>query len=168
MRLLSISGGIVLAATISLVSGALLQPSVNATENNSAATQRGGVPRIVLQAMSWWYLSAQVSRTQLPADLAAHYVVIDLRQTEDFTRGHLPGAVNIPAEQLVAQLGSAAPDHAQPILLYGYDEIHSVRSLATLRLLAYTHVVHLQDGWPGSAGAPDANADFAKYSGTTS
>ncbi len=149
MRLLNISGGVILAAAISITGGALVDPIIDATPiNSSAETQRGDVPRIVLQAMSWWYLSSQISRAQLPTDPAAHYVIIDLRQPEDFARNHLPGAVNIPADQIVAQLGGVAPDHNQNILLYGYDETHSVRSLATLRLLAYTQVVHLKDGWP--------------------
>lgn len=168
MRLLSIGGGAILAAVIGIAGGAQLN-TVDATPmNRSAAKQQGDVPRIVLQTMSWWYFSSQVSRAALPANPAAHYLVIDLRQPEDFARGHLPGAVNVPAEQVIAQLGGVAPDHDQQILLYGYDETHSVRSLATLRLLAYTHVVHLKDGWPGNATAPDSNAEFPKHSATTS
>ena len=169
MRVLSISGGILFAAAISLVGGSVLRPNLNAEPTKSAAaTQRGEVPRIVLQAMSWWYFSAQVSRAQLPAQPSAHFRIIDLRQPEDFARDHLAGAVNIPADQIIAQLGGVAPDHEQPILLYGYDETHSVRSLATLRLLAYTHVMHLKDGWPDNGAALNANATKAIAVGTTS
>lgn len=151
MRLLSIGGGIILAAVVSLVGGALFQSAdATASVNKSVAVQHEEVPHIVLQAMSWWYFRSEVSRDQLSAEPGKHYVVIDLRRPEDFARGHLPGAVNIPTDQIVAQLGAVAPDHDQDILLYGYDETHSVRSLATLRLLAYTHVVHLKDGWPGN------------------
>ena len=158
MRLLSISGGVVLTVAISLVGGALLRPMDSTPMNHAMVTQRGDVPLVVLQAMSWWYFNAQVSHAQLPADPAAHYVIIDLRQPEDFVRGHLPGAVNVPADQIIAQLGGVAPDHDQNILLYGYDETHSVRSLAALRLLAYTRVVHLKNGWPGNNVLSDARA----------
>lgn len=147
MRLLSISGGIVLATVISLASAALLPPVDAKPVDTTAAIPRDDVPDIVLQAMSWWYFNAQIARAQLPENPAAHYLVIDLRAPKDFARGHLPGAVNVPADQVVAQLGGVAPDHDKNILLVGYDETHSVRSLATLRLLAYTHVMHLTDGW---------------------
>ena len=169
MRLLSNSGGVILAVAISLAGGVLLQPSVDAAPaNNSTVTQREDVPRIVLRTMSWWYFSSQITHAQLAADPATHYVIIDLRRPEDFARGHLPGAVNIPADQVIAQLGGVAPDHDQNILLYGYDETHSVRSLATLRLLAYSHVVHLKGGWPGNDTLPDTNAALIKHSATTS
>lgn len=168
MRLLSISGGIILAAAIGVMGGALV-PAMDAISNNhTTATQREDVPHVVLQAMSWWYFSSQLSYAQLPANLAAHYMVVDLRQPEDFATSHLPGAVNIPADQIIAQLGSVAPDHDQNILLYGYDETHSVRSLAALRLLAYTHVKHLKDGWPDSSLPSALNAAVTKHSATTS
>ena len=168
MRLLSVSGGAILAVAISLVGGALIHPLDTAPANDATVAQHDDVPHIVLQAMSWWYFNAQVSHSQLPANPAAHYVIIDLRQPEDFARGHLPGAVNVPADQIVAQLGGVAPDHDQSILLYGYDETHSVRSLAALRLLAYTRVVHLKDGWPGNDASPGINAQFRNHSATTS
>lgn len=163
MRLLGISGGVVLAVMISMVGGALLRPLEAAPANVDTSTQHNDVPYIVLQAMSWWYFNAQVSHAQLPADPAAHYVIIDLRQPADFARGHLPGAVNVPADQLVAQLGGVAPNHDQNILLYGYDETHSVRSLAALRLLAYTRVVHLKDGWPGNDSQVDTRTRSVSY-----
>ena len=168
MRLLSISGGIILAAGISFVGGAFVQPADLTPANNSTSVQREDVPYIVLQAMSWWYFSSQVSRAQVASDTATQYVVIDLRQPEDFARSHLPGAVNVPADQIIVRLGAVAPDHDQNILLYGYDETHSVRSLATLRLLAYTHVVHLKDGWPSNNVAPDSSAASTKHSATMS
>lgn len=166
MRLLSISGGIMLAAAISVVGGALV-PTMDATSSDrTTATQHEDVPRVVLQVMSWWYFNSQLSLDQLTTDPAAHYVIVDLREPEDFARSHLPSAVNIPTDQIVAQLGSVAPDHDQNILLYSYDETHSVRSLAALRLLAYTHVMHLKDGWP-SSGMPTAlNATVTKHSAT--
>ena len=101
MRLLSISGGIILAAAISVMGGALV-PAMDAIANNHTTAQREDVPHVVLQAMSWWYLSSQLSHAQLPTNPAAHYVVVDLRQPEDFARSHLPGAVNIPADQIIA------------------------------------------------------------------
>ena len=166
MRLLSISGGIILAATIGVVGGTLV-PTMDATSTSRAtATQRDDVPRVVLQVMSWWYFNSQLSLAQLLADPAAHYVIVDLRQPEDFAHSHLPGAVNIPANQIVAQLGSVAPNHDQNILLYGYDETHSVRSLAALRLLAYTHVKHLKDGWPDSSVPTALNAAVTNHSAT--
>ena len=168
MRLLSISGGIILAAGISLVGGALVQPADKTPGENSNTVQSGDVPRIVLQTMSWWYFTSQISRTQLSSTPATPYVVIDLRQPEDFARSHLPGAVNVPADQIIAQLGAVAPDHDQNILLYGYDETHSVRTLATLRLLAYTHVVHLKDGWQSDNTPFNSKSASTNHSATMS
>lgn len=163
MRLLSISGGVILAAIISFVGGGLLQPSNASQENLIASKQRNDVPRIVLQAMSWWYFSAQISLAEYYEHAAGHSVVIDLRQPEDFALGHLPGAVNVPAEQLIVQLGGVVPNHDQNIVLYGYDETHSVRSLATLRLLAYSHVIHIKGGWANKYAMPNVSVNTIKY-----
>jgi rhodanese-related sulfurtransferase len=62
-------------------------------------------------------------RTEMTADELAALIaqgraprIVDVRSPEKFAAGHLPGAVNIPAEEL--EEGAAQLDAATPTLLY--------------------------------------------------
>jgi rhodanese-related sulfurtransferase len=115
------------------------------------ANQHSAVPANKPERDSDWMLSAmtlihndyEIAAAELDGDPAARFLVIDLRLPEDFARGGLPGARNIPEANLLAQIGSMTSDREQPILLYGYSEEHSIRSVLALRLLSFTHVFHV-------------------------
>jgi rhodanese-related sulfurtransferase len=131
--------GIMLAAVL----------ATTAVAAQMTGTSAAGSERIGLTLLNWLHHDAVVDN--MDAATAGH-IIIDLRRPEDYARGHIPGAVNIPEFNVVAQIGAVAPDHNRPILVYGYDATHSVRSVIALRLLAYTQVQHLKDGLPAAAG----------------
>jgi rhodanese-related sulfurtransferase len=54
-------------------------------------------------------LTALIAQGRAPA-------IVDVRSPEKYAEGHLPGAVNIPAEQL--EEGTARLDPAVPTLFY--------------------------------------------------
>lgn len=81
--------------------------------------------------------------------------VLDVRPTDEFALGHLPGAVNIPLDDLEARLTEFDP--AQEIVAYcrGAYCVLSFEAVAALRSRGFT-VRRLEDGYPEwkAAGLP--------------
>ena len=83
-------------------------------------------------------------------------VVLDLRGTDEFAKGHVLGAKNVP----VADLERRAPDlekhKAKPIIVYGADSNSAGGAVATLRKLGFASVHNLAGGYAGwqQAGLP--------------
>jgi rhodanese-related sulfurtransferase len=132
--------GIAGIIAVVLVSTTLAFASQN-SDGRRAAAHRGD--DWMLSAMTLLHGDYAIAAGELPVEPAGQFMVIDLRLPEDFARGSLPGAVNIPEKNLLAQIGSMTSDRRQPILLYGYSEQHSIRSVLALRLLNFTHVFHV-------------------------
>jgi rhodanese-related sulfurtransferase len=74
-------------------------------------------------------------------------VVLDVRPEDEFALGHLPGALNIPAEELERRLDELPKD--QEIVAYcrGTYCVLSFEAVAALRLKGY-RVRRLEDGFP--------------------
>lgn len=97
-----------------------------------------------------------VSREELLERTRAGLVtVLDVRPTDEFTAGHIPGAINIPMNELAARIAELDP--AQEIVAYcrGAYCVLSFEAVATLRALGF-EVRRLEDGLPEwrAAGLP--------------
>lgn len=154
MRLYSFSGGIVVLAVVGLFAGGFtLALSTTVHADTASHTTVDNVPTFVARLMNWAHAGSLLDYAELPADPSTQYVVVDLRSAQDFARGHLAGAVNVPPEFLVAHLGEHVTDPNRAILLYGYSEMQSLQSVMALRLFAYQKVLHLRSGWPATASS---------------
>lgn len=98
---------------------------------------------LVLSAMTLIHSDYAMTPDAIPGDIASSHVVIDIRLPEDFAKAHIAGAVNIPERNVLAQIRSMIASPDQPILIYGYSEQQSIRSVVALRLLNYTRVFHV-------------------------
>ncbi len=65
------------------------------------------------------------------------YFIIDLRKNEHYKAGHIPGAVNIRANELLPSKKLAYLPKNKPIVLYCYKGYTSVATTAYLRVLGY-------------------------------
>ena len=75
-------------------------------------------------------------------------VVIDVRETEEFEAGHLPGAKHVPRGYLESRVEGVAPDHSQPVVLYCASGQRSALAADTLtQLLGYEHVESMTGGY---------------------
>ncbi|SKA25501.1 Rhodanese-related sulfurtransferase [Enhydrobacter aerosaccus] len=97
-----------------------------------------------------------VSRKELVHRLkAGTVVVLDVRPQDEFVLGHLPGAVNIPVDELKRRLADIPKN--QEIVAYcrGPYCVFSFEAVALLRRHGYK-VRRLQDGYPEwrAAGLP--------------
>lgn len=82
-------------------------------------------------------------------------MVLDVRPEDEFARGHLPGALNIPLAQLERRLAELTPDREIVAYCRGPWCVLSYEAVALLRGRGY-RMRRLEDGFPEwkSAGFP--------------
>jgi len=73
--------------------------------------------------------------------------VVDVREVDEWTEGRIPGAIHIPRGNLESRIEQAAPDHAQPILVYCAAGNRSAFAAKSLEELGYESVVSLAGGY---------------------
>ena len=69
--------------------------------------------------------------------------VIDVRSEREFRERHLPGAINVPLDQLGSEIARLAPDKAQPLLLHCLSGGRSGIGKNILRRMGYMHAFNL-------------------------
>jgi molybdopterin/thiamine biosynthesis adenylyltransferase/rhodanese-related sulfurtransferase len=73
--------------------------------------------------------------------------IIDVRETEEFAAGHVPGAKHVPRGYLESRIEGAAPDRAQRLILYCASGNRSALAAHTLaHELGYEHVESMTGG----------------------
>ncbi len=73
--------------------------------------------------------------------------IVDVRGTEEFVTGHLPGAKSVPRGHLESRIESAVPDRSAPVILYCASGSRSAYAARTLREdLGYEHVQSMIGG----------------------
>ena len=72
---------------------------------------------------------------------------LDVREEDEWNEGQIPGAVHIPRGNLESRVEAAAPDHAQPIVVYCAGGSRSAFAAKTLAELGYENVVSLAGGF---------------------
>ncbi|MEA2274842.1 MAG: sulfur-carrier protein adenylyltransferase/sulfurtransferase [Solirubrobacteraceae bacterium] len=74
-------------------------------------------------------------------------VVVDVRETEEFVSGHIPGAIHVPRSYLETRIEGAVPERDRPIVLYcasGNRSAFGAKVLADQ--LGYTDVASMAGG----------------------
>ena len=91
----------------------------------------------------------EVDVTQARELLAAddRPLVVDVRELDEWTEGRIPGAIHIPRGNLESRIEQAAPDRAQPLLLYCAAGNRSAFAAKSLEELGYEKVVSLAGGY---------------------
>ncbi len=99
---------------------------------------------------------APISREELLArSRAGEVIVLDVRPSDEFALGHLPGAVNVPLRELEARLAELDPAHEVVAYCRGPYCVLSYEAVAALRARGFK-VRRLEDGLPEwrAAGLP--------------
>lgn len=83
-------------------------------------------------------------RQQLEQD---GWVLLDVREKEEYREGHLPGAVSLPRGFLELRVEQVLPDKSQPIIAYCAGGIRSLLAAKQLREMGYERVVSMAGGF---------------------
>jgi molybdopterin/thiamine biosynthesis adenylyltransferase/rhodanese-related sulfurtransferase len=74
-------------------------------------------------------------------------VVVDVRETDEWSAGHIPGAKHVPKSYLESRIEGAVPDHSQHVILYCQSGSRSAWAARTLLDdLGYDHVESMTGG----------------------
>ena len=76
-------------------------------------------------------------------------VVLDVRTSEEFSAGHIPGAINIPHDQLADRLADLPASRDQPVVVYCRSGRRAALAEDVLRRNGFTQVRHLEGDMPG-------------------
>jgi molybdopterin/thiamine biosynthesis adenylyltransferase/rhodanese-related sulfurtransferase len=75
-------------------------------------------------------------------------VIVDVRESDEWDAGHLPGAKHVPRGHLESRIEGAAPDRSQRVVLYCASGNRSALAAKTLRdELGYAHVESMTGGY---------------------
>ncbi len=83
-------------------------------------------------------------------------LVIDLRPAEEFAKGHILGAKNLPLAELERRAGELDKHKAKPVILHCADGNRAANGVALLRKSGFASVVNLSGGYAAwqQAGLP--------------
>lgn len=76
-------------------------------------------------------------------------VVLDLRSNKDYSKGHIPNAININPYEIKDKIGKINQDKNVPIIVYCYSGSVSLGACLLIEQLGYANVFDLQglSGW---------------------
>ena len=69
------------------------------------------------------------------------YIILDVRRPDEFAEGHIPGAINVPNEEIGTAEIAELPDKSQMILVYCRSGRRSKEASEKLVKLGYTNIV---------------------------
>ena len=79
-------------------------------------------------------------------DAGAYKLVVDVRTAQEFAGGHVPGAVNIPIDQLKARMVELEPHRADKVGVICQSGRRSLAASQTLAEAGFTGVVDVEGG----------------------
>jgi rhodanese-related sulfurtransferase len=122
-----------LAALLLAVAPGLLAPALAAAEAAVAAVKPGRVDGAAAKSLA-----------------AAGAKVVDVRTAEEFASGHVPGAINIPYDQIARRASEIGPPSTQ-VVLYCRTGRRSGIAVEALQKAGYEKLYDLRSvtAWPG-------------------
>ena len=70
-----------------------------------------------------------------------NYIILDVRRPDEFAEGHIPGAINVPNEEIGTADIAKLPEKSQLILVYCRSGRRSKEASEKLVKLGYTNIV---------------------------
>ena len=79
--------------------------------------------------------------------LADGYLVLDVREPDEYAEGAIPGAIHIPRGHLESQIENRIPDKTTPVVVYCAGGVRSAFAARTMGELGYTTVESMEGGY---------------------
>jgi molybdopterin/thiamine biosynthesis adenylyltransferase/rhodanese-related sulfurtransferase len=74
-------------------------------------------------------------------------VVVDVRETNEWDEGFIPGAVHVPRGFLESRIEAAIPDHDARVVVYCAGGSRSALAVKTLESMGYTNAINMTGGF---------------------
>jgi rhodanese-related sulfurtransferase len=95
----------------------------------------------------------EISQQELMSSPPAGALILDVRTQAEFSSGHVPGAVNIPHDELALRLSDLDSETDRPVIVYCRSGKRAGLASTVLLEAGYTNVLHLDgdmNGWKAS------------------
>lgn len=91
-------------------------------------------------------------------DTGERFLLVDVREDNEWANGHLPGAVHMGRGIFERDIEAAIPDTNAKMILYCGGGFRSALVADNLQKMGYTNVESMDGGWKGwtAAGLPTA------------
>jgi len=88
------------------------------------------------------------------------FLLVDVREDNEWANGHLPGAVHMGRGIIERDIETSIPDTGTKMILYCGGGFRSALVADNLQKMGYTNVESMDGGWKGwiSAGLPTVKA----------
>ncbi len=75
------------------------------------------------------------------------FVLVDVREKNEWSEGYIPGAVHVPRGYLELQIEEAVPDKSKKVVLYCAGGVRSLMAANTLQQMGYQDVISMAGGF---------------------
>jgi len=91
-------------------------------------------------------------------DAGEKFILVDVREDNEWAKGHLPGAVHLGKGIIERDIEQRVPDTSAKVILYCGGGFRSALAGDNLQKMGYTNVESMDGGWKGwvQAGLPTA------------
>jgi rhodanese-related sulfurtransferase len=92
------------------------------------------------------------------SDAGEKFLLVDVREDNEWAKGHLPGAVHLGKGIIERDIEQKVPDTSAKVILYCGGGFRSALAAENLLKMGYTNVESMDGGWKGwlDAGLPTA------------
>ena len=97
------------------------------------------------------YKSLTVDAAVRVMESTSGYLIVDVRRADEYADGHIPGAVNVPLDDILEGQVDLLPDKEQTLLVYCYAGRRSKTAAEKLAELGYKNAYEFGGivDWPG-------------------
>jgi rhodanese-related sulfurtransferase len=99
-----------------------------------------------------------VAEVKRRMDAGEKFLLVDVREDNEWAKGHLPGAVHMGKGIIERDIEQRVPDTGAKLILYCGGGFRSAIAGDNLQKMGYTNVESMDGGWRGwlEAGLPTA------------
>lgn len=86
-------------------------------------------------------------------DAGEKLILVDVREDNEWAKGHLPGAVHLGKGIIERDIEQAVPDKSARLVLYCGGGFRSALAADNLQKMGYTNCISMDGGWRAWTGA---------------
>ena len=97
-----------------------------------------------------------VAEVKRRMDGGEKFLLVDVREDNEWAKGHLPGAVHMGRGVIERDIEKSVPDASTKMIMYCGGGFRSALAAENLQKMGYTNVESMDGGWRGwvEAGLP--------------